>query len=193
MDTVTDWSELQVPGEPGVWRCARHKNVQTRLRCGRCEKPICPKCTVMAPTGARCRDCVSNRTAHMYQVEPRHLAMAFAASVVAGAIGPAAIALAGSLWIWALLYAPALGPLLGRLVTTITKGKRGPKVASAVTVGLIVGAIGSAFASTSMTAVLPGDQFGEVPFSFLLTLTLFSSPLWIFLVVAIAGAWWWLK
>ncbi|RYG69357.1 hypothetical protein EON80_09945, partial [bacterium] len=143
METATDWSELQVPGEPGVWNCARHKNVQTRLRCGRCEKPICPKCTVMAPTGARCADCVSNRTAHMYQVEPKHLAMAFGASAVAGAIGPVVFQLAGAFWIWALLYAPALGPVLGRLVTKLTQGKRGAKVASAVTAGLVTGGIGS--------------------------------------------------
>jgi hypothetical protein len=117
METATDWSDFQVPGEPGVWNCARHKNVQTRLRCGRCEKPICPRCVVMAPTGARCRDCVSNRTAHMYQIEPRHLALSFGVALVAGALGPAAFALAGPFWVWALLYAPALGPVLGRLVS----------------------------------------------------------------------------
>ena len=37
--------------------CARHHNVETYLRCGRCETPICPKCLVHTPVGARCPDC----------------------------------------------------------------------------------------------------------------------------------------
>ena len=38
--------------------CATHPNVETTLRCNRCEKPICPKCAVLVPTGYRCKDCV---------------------------------------------------------------------------------------------------------------------------------------
>ncbi len=163
------YEELKVPGEDAVWFCARHKSTQTRLRCGRCEKPICPKCTVMAPTGARCRPCVSNRDAHMYQVAPKHYALAFGASALAGALGVFLIDIAGAFWLWVLLYAPAIGPVLGRLVTRITGGKRGSKVAAVVSLGLIVGAIATA------------------------PLTGFGISLPVFLVIAIGGVWWWLK
>jgi len=37
--------------------CARHRNVETYLRCGKCGTPICPKCLVHTPVGARCPDC----------------------------------------------------------------------------------------------------------------------------------------
>ena len=37
-----------------VTRCAEHPDVETGLRCGRCETPICPKCMIMTPVGARC-------------------------------------------------------------------------------------------------------------------------------------------
>lgn len=169
METATPYEELKVPGEDAIWFCARHKNTQTRLRCGRCEKPICPKCTVMAPTGARCRDCVSNRDAHMYQVTPRHYALAFGASALAGALGVFLIDIAGAFWLWVLLYAPAIGPVLGRLITQITGGKRGPRVAFVVSLGLIGGAL----------AIAPLAGFG------------ISLP--IFLAIAVGGAWWWLK
>lgn len=43
--------------EPGTLRCARHRNIETVLRCGRCETPICPRCQVPTPVGARCRTC----------------------------------------------------------------------------------------------------------------------------------------
>lgn len=45
------------------WQCARHARVQTRLRCGRCETPICPRCTVHTPAGTRCRACARSKVA----------------------------------------------------------------------------------------------------------------------------------
>ncbi|HEX9998390.1 MAG TPA: hypothetical protein VGB45_14725 [Abditibacterium sp.] len=202
METSHNWSELEVPGEPGVWNCARHKTTQTRLRCGRCEKPICPKCTVMAPTGARCRDCVSNRSSHMYQIAPRHLALAFGASVGAGVLGAVLTQLAGAFWFWILLYAPAIGPLLGSSISKITGGKRGPKVAFVVSLGLIVGTFGAALAATYLLYAQMGryefsdeDGLSRMPLTMgvLLAMTLLNLPLWAFLVLSIVGVWWWLK
>lgn len=39
-----------------VMRCAEH-GVETLLRCGRCEAPICPKCSVFGAVGAMCGNC----------------------------------------------------------------------------------------------------------------------------------------
>ncbi len=208
------YEELKVPGEEAVWFCARHKTTRTRLRCGRCEKPICPKCTVMAPTGARCRDCVSNRDAHMYQVAPKHLGLAFGASFLVGAGGALLTSVAGAFWLWILLYAPAIGPVLGRLITKITGGKRGPKIALVVSLGLICGALLCALGTTWFSyshalsqfdpelADLPPEiaqrargNLARVPLTvpFLLLMTLGNFPLWIFLLIAVGGVWWWLK
>lgn len=52
---------VAVPGEPGVFFCARHLKVGTRVRCGHCDAPICPRCTVYGPVGARCRACSRHR------------------------------------------------------------------------------------------------------------------------------------
>lgn len=41
--------------------CVNHPNVPTSLRCNNCERPICPKCAVLTPTGYRCKDCVRGR------------------------------------------------------------------------------------------------------------------------------------
>src|SRR5262245_41825997 len=40
-----------------VVQCARHPEVETALRCSRCDTPICPRCLIQTPVGARCRDC----------------------------------------------------------------------------------------------------------------------------------------
>ena len=50
-----------VPGDEGAFYCARHKKTSTRLHCGRCETPVCPRCVVQSPAGIRCRDCARNR------------------------------------------------------------------------------------------------------------------------------------
>ena len=54
---------VAVPGGDGEFCCAKHPKAATRLRCGRCESPICPKCTVYTPAGTRCRPCSKNKIA----------------------------------------------------------------------------------------------------------------------------------
>ena len=73
---------VAVPGEDGIWFCTRHTKAVTRLRCGRCEAPICPKCTVYTPAGTRCRACSKNKIA----VRPAGL-LHGALGVVEGAAG----------------------------------------------------------------------------------------------------------
>lgn len=165
------YEELQVTGEPGVWNCARHRTTQTRLRCGRCEKPICPKCTVMGPVGARCRDCASNRSSHIYQVGPLQFALAFGAGAVMGALGSVLIGLLGFFALWALLYAPAIGPVLGRVVSKITNGKRGTVLAGVSGAGIAFGALGL------------GALSGEI----------FNPILWLMVGIAVVGVWLFLR
>jgi len=61
--TLETPASVAVVGEDGAWYCAKHTKVVTRLRCGRCETPICPKCTVYTPAGTRCRACAKNKIA----------------------------------------------------------------------------------------------------------------------------------
>jgi hypothetical protein len=102
---------LEVEGEPGVYWCARHKSVKTRLRCGRCEKPICPKCTTYGPTGARCRDCVSYKGSHMYQVAPQQYVTAIVTSLALGFVSSYIAAFIG---LFAIFYAPVAGTFIGK-------------------------------------------------------------------------------
>ena len=52
---------VPVPGDPGAFFCGKHKKEPTRVTCGRCEKPVCPRCAVYGPVGVRCRECAKNR------------------------------------------------------------------------------------------------------------------------------------
>lgn len=48
-------------GEDGLYDCYRHQHETTRVTCGRCERPICPKCMIVGPAGVRCKVCAKNR------------------------------------------------------------------------------------------------------------------------------------
>src|SRR5512136_2160734 len=74
-------------------RCATHNDVETGLSCGKCGTPICPKCLVETPVGARCRQCANVKRLPTYSIKPFQYARAVAAGLlVAVAVGVA--------WAW---------------------------------------------------------------------------------------------
>lgn len=188
MSQIVESSALEVAGEPGVYWCARHKSVKTRLRCGRCETPICPKCMVMGPTGARCRDCTSYRSSHIYQVSPAQFALAFGASMGFSAIGTFLIGRGG---LMVLFFAPALGSLLSQGIVRMTKGKRGTPLTIVASVGAIIGALlPVALSWLSLQGALPPGVGANVVASLILPQLIY--PL-LYLALAIPAIWYWLK
>jgi len=51
-------SDPSAPTDTGVYRCYRHPDQETRIRCARCGRPICPNCMIPAPVGHQCPECV---------------------------------------------------------------------------------------------------------------------------------------
>ena len=91
-------TEAYSPG--GTLRCARHPDTETVLRCGRCETPICARCQIQTPVGARCRSCAQvKRFAIM--LKPLELVKAIAYGVGAAAAGTVLF-----------FFVPFLGPLI---------------------------------------------------------------------------------
>jgi hypothetical protein len=66
--------------------CADHPDVETRLRCSRCGKPICPRCGVRTPVGMRCPDCAGTRSS-VAANPSQTLVAAGAGLAVAAAVG----------------------------------------------------------------------------------------------------------
>lgn len=74
--------------QPEVVYCMAHPEVETGLRCGRCETPICPRCMVMTPVGGRCPDCARPPRVAALIISPIDYAQATAAALgVALALG----------------------------------------------------------------------------------------------------------
>jgi hypothetical protein len=75
---------LEIEQTPDVVYCARHPQVETYLRCGRCNTPICPRCLVQTPVGARCRDCANVSRLPTFNVTPAHFARGMTAALLSG-------------------------------------------------------------------------------------------------------------
>lgn len=188
-ETETPSIDYRVPGEPGVYFCARHKNVKTRLRCGRCEKPICPKCTKMGPTGARCPDCASNRTSHIYQVSPLQFLMAFGVGFGLSLVGTAVAEFTGIYLL--VFFAPVVGTFIAKAVLRVVKGKRGIPLAAVTSLGILAGGAVPLAYKVMEAMALAHSSSPEYAGS-LYSLYPFASAGG-FIVLAISGVWYWLK
>jgi hypothetical protein len=119
-----------VTNEPGALRCAQHPNVETYLRCGRCDTPICPRCLVQTPVGARCRACARVRASPPYDVSPLYALRAGGAALAGALFGGVALQYAIRFvqlgWIGQVLFGVLYGMGVARLVGLVTNRKRGP-------------------------------------------------------------------
>lgn len=63
-------------------QCTFHPTVRTRLRCGKCDTPICPRCAVGTPVGFRCPDCAGIRGLPTYRTSTGIIAKSAAIALV---------------------------------------------------------------------------------------------------------------
>ncbi len=61
-----DEEEVKVVIEGGIGKCYRHPEVETGLRCNKCNKYICTRCAVRTPVGFRCPDCIREQEDKYY-------------------------------------------------------------------------------------------------------------------------------
>jgi len=103
--------------------CYRHKKVETNVRCGKCDKPICPKCMIPGPAGMRCPDCASLRSTALYQIHPARLALAAVVGLVVGIFGAFACSM---LSYWVIFAGPIFGGVEAQAILWASGRKRGP-------------------------------------------------------------------
>src|SRR5216683_5426746 len=66
------------PEERAKMQCARHPQVETFVRCGKCDRPICPDCMVAVPVGVRCKECGRQNLDAIMRGSPRQYLLATA-------------------------------------------------------------------------------------------------------------------
>ncbi|MBN1991519.1 MAG: hypothetical protein JW953_02365 [Anaerolineae bacterium] len=87
--------------ETGLAYCYRHPNVETGLRCNRCNRPICPKCARRTPVGFRCPDCIREQENKFYTGGNTDYLIAAAISFPLSLIAAGLFTfILGGFWIW---------------------------------------------------------------------------------------------
>ena len=111
-------------------QCTFHKNSETLLRCSKCELPICDRCTVQTPVGARCPGCANVQRIPTYNLSTQQLTQAVGVSMVVGFVLGLAFGLCENLipfrMVW--IYVPAAfvssGYVIGASISRVTNHKR---------------------------------------------------------------------
>ena len=119
--------------------CPNHPDTQTNLRCGRCDKLVCPRCMVHAPVGVRCQECGRGKRLPTYDVSGPLLARAIPASLGVGLAGGIVIALIVRPQLGGFLYIAAMagfGYLLAEAISLAANRKRGKKLQLAAYAGV---------------------------------------------------------
>ncbi len=132
-------------------KCAFHPDVETNLRCGKCGQPICPKCMVETPVGAKCPDCARVTKLPTYRLSAKkYLIAAGTALGMAIATGFIWGILRGFLpYIYVnLILAGGIGYAIGEVVGLSVNRKRGKWLAL----------IGAVAIPVSYLASIPGNM-----------------------------------
>ena len=114
--------------------CPQDPGVETNLRCGRCDEPICPRCLVQTPVGARCPNCAAERKNPVFDPSAAETARAVTAAAIAGvAVAVLAWVLAFripvALYRYLLILAPAAaGWIIGSVTYRASGFKRNSKL-----------------------------------------------------------------
>ncbi len=122
-------------------KCAAHPRVETNLRCGKCGKPICPKCMVQTPVGARCPEC-----ARLYKLPTYRVSTVYYLRAGGTALGMALVC--GVIWGVVNLFLPffflnlllgaGVGYAIGEVVGLAVNRKRGRGLAAVAGAGVAI-------------------------------------------------------
>lgn len=122
-------------------KCATHPDIETNLRCGKCGKPICPKCLVQTPVGARCPDCARLYRLPTFRVSTVHYLRAAGAALVAAIVtGVIWGAVSGFIpfFYLNLLLSAGVGYVIGEAASRSVNRKRSRGLAAIAGVAVII-------------------------------------------------------
>lgn len=118
--------------------CAFHPDRETRLRCNKCDKPICAKCAVRTPVGYRCRECVRGQQAIFQTAEWYDYAIGAAVALVLSGI---MTLFGGALGWFAIFLGAFAGGAVAEVVRFAVRKRRGRYFAEIVGGAMIAGAL----------------------------------------------------
>ena len=122
-------------------QCYKHGN-PSHVRCGKCDRPVCPRCMVHGPVGVRCLECGKPTKMPQYTVPPVFLLRAIAASLPLAVAGSVLITVVIRPYLFGFLHLLALaglGALIGQVAGLAANRKKGRSLQIVAVGSLLVG------------------------------------------------------
>jgi len=123
---------------PPILYCANHPQVETTLRCNRCEKPICPRCAVSTPTGYRCKECVRGQQ-KTYETTVWYDYLS--ASILGGVLSFLGSLIVPNFWLFTFILAPIAGVIIAEVIRFAVRRRRSRRLFQIVAVTVAVGSL----------------------------------------------------
>ncbi len=123
---------------PSTLYCANHPQRETSLRCNRCEKPICPDCAILTPTGYRCKECVRGHQQKFNTATWIDYVLAF---ITAAGISYITSLITNLLGFFTLILAPFAGIVVAEAVRRVIRKRRSPGLYRTATIATALGSL----------------------------------------------------
>ena len=130
----------EVVEEEEITYCTWHPNVETRLRCNRCGRLMCPKCAVQHPVGLRCKECVRQTRTPLYSPALRDYLVAGMVGLALGTLAGLIMTFIGGFWLISLFLGPTIGAGIADVMFRTVR-KRGKGMATLASACLVLGAM----------------------------------------------------
>ncbi len=148
----------------GPHYCYYHPDVETELRCNKCNRYICPKDAVRTPVGYRCKGCVKEQQDIFFTATPIDYAVA---TVVSLALSAVAAVIIPAIGFFAIFAAPVAGGIIAEGVRLATGKRRGRYIWMVVIACMIITAGLSLWFRPEVQYALSLGVFGPVMFTLL--------------------------
>lgn len=121
--------------------CTWHPDRPTHLRCNRCDRPMCPECAVLTPTGYRCKECVRAQQKVFDTAKSQDYIYGVLIALGLGYLGGL---LATRISFFVIFLAPFAGGIIAEAVRRVIQHRRSKQLFRAVTGAAILGGLISA-------------------------------------------------
>lgn len=118
--------------------CTFHPQRETRLRCNRCNRPICIKCAQHTPTGYRCPDCIKTQQKVFVTAKWGDYLIGI---FIAGLFSFLGSLLAASLGFFTLLIAPIVGGVTVTVIRKAIQNRRAPLLYKVITATALISSL----------------------------------------------------
>ena len=137
--------------------CVRHKNSSTKLRCGKCEDPICHICIARSPVGVRCIECAPKKSLPTFDVPLSVLIRAMVVGLIISALLGGIIVffvpfINNFIYMGIII---AVGYVVSEMISIVVNRKRGRRLKLVTTGSILI-----TWSIVSVFSVVPLSLFG---------------------------------